>query len=211
MVLAMMRQQPGAFVYRACYRLGAASNGVGVMAEAMASKAPHSRGHAPVPRQSADELRWHAAEEAHRNPPADRLRWLESYLADPAGHQAVCVCCGRASDEGVVFRADVDADDLLMPNQRRAWLAAVTLDPAGLVVPVCPAHRRKSAWPVRVTIALYDHLLAVRVSGALRPRQLAPGPSEARTDVLTASVSVVARDVTPTPLHECPSCRCGRS
>lgn len=161
-------------------------------------------------RPTADELYWAAQDEARRLRAPERDKHARAYLADPAGRDGFCIACGNPADEGVVFSVDATDDETLLPHDRRAELAAVVLAPAGLVVPVCDRHHLVSVWPNVVRIALYDHLLGHRVSAAISPRRLAPGPSTAGVVVLTGTVPVEARDVTPRrAVHDCPDCRCG--
>lgn len=156
-------------------------------------------------RLTADELAdWWRADERRRRERPDGLRWVRAYLADPAGNDERCVVCGRAADQGAVIAFGDREDERLTPHELRGQLAGLTLTPAGLVVPVCEAHGRLRAalWPPRVRIAVYDHLLALRVASARAPRQLGPGGEVGEAVEGAPGGEVVVR------AHDCPGCRC---
>jgi len=90
-----------------------------------------------------------------------------------------CVVCGQASTKSVEFVCG-DANDYLLPRELRALGGA--LPDFAAPVPVCFRHERRTLWPVRVTVAVFDVLLIDRVQTSSRASEAAAGGFTVRND-----------------------------
>lgn len=151
---------------------------------------------------TADEIaaRIRAAEMARRSGAgleAVRGEYAYRFLAAPGEHEGVCVGCGGPAVARLVVVARPADDGMFAPREMQSDLDRNPLAPAGIAVPVCARHRRRSYLPSRAFLAIYDHLFDLRYEVGRAPKRLMAGLAALHLAEVVDAV------------HGCPYCRCG--